>query len=93
MKLLDRITQQMINSEELLHLDAIIPQRYILAEDWKYTASYIIPKGTILFAEGSSIRFETTQNVSCVEVELTETVQQSIIIIAQHFHQILTARF
>ena len=89
MKLLDRITQQMINSEELLHLDAIIPQRYILAEDWKYTASYIIPKGTILFAEGSSIRFETTQNVPCVEVELTETVQQSIIIIAQHFHQIL----
>lgn len=89
MKLLDRITQQMINSEELLHLDAIIPQRYVLAEDWKYTASYIIPKGTILFAEGSSIRFETTQNVPCVEVELTETVQQSIIIIAQHFHQIL----
>ncbi|ENU33304.1 MAG TPA: hypothetical protein PLX05_12210 [Acinetobacter parvus] len=89
MKLLDRITQQMINSEELLHLNAIIPQRYVLAEDWKYTASYIIPKGTILFAEGSSIRFETTQNVPCVEVELTETVQQSIIIIAQHFHQIL----
>ena len=89
MKLLDRITQQMINSEELLHLDAIIPQRYVLAEDWKYTASYIIPKGTILFAEGSSIRFETTQNIPCVEVELTETVQQSIIIIAQHFHQIL----
>ena len=89
MKLLDRITQQIINSDELLHLDAIIPQRYILAEDWKYTASYIIPKGTILFAEGSSIRFETTQNIPCVEVELTETVQQSIIIIAQHFHQIL----
>ena len=89
MKLLDRITQQMINSEELLHLNAIIPQRYVLAEDWKYTASYIIPKGTILFAEGSSIRFETTQNIPCVEVELTETVQQSIIIIAQHFHQIL----
>jgi len=89
MKLLDRITQQIINSEELLHSDAIIPQRYILAEDWKYTASYIIPKGTILFAEGSSIRFETTQNISCVEVELSETVQQSIILIAHQVRQIL----
>ena len=89
MKLLDRITQQIINSEELLHLDAIIPQRYILAEDWKYTASYIIPKGTILFAEGSSIRFETTQNIPCVEIELTETVQHSITLIAHQVRHIL----
>ncbi len=89
MKLLDRITQQIINSDELLHLDAIIPQRYILAEDWKYTASYIIPKGTILFAEGSSIRFETTQNIPCVEIELTETVQHSITLIAHQVRHIL----
>ena len=53
MKLLDRITQQIINSEELLHSDAIIPQRYILAEDWKYTASYIIPKGTAFVLTGT----------------------------------------
>src|SRR5690606_24814777 len=89
MKLLDRVTQQIINSEELLHSDAVIPQRYVLAEDWKYTASYIIPKGTILFSDGATIKFETAQSILCIEIELSETVKKSISLIAKQVGQIL----
>lgn len=92
MKLLDRITQQIINSEELLHLNAVTPQRYVLAEDWKYTASYIIPKGTILFSDGATIKFETTQSIPCVEMELSNTVKQSIMSVAQSTQQTLSDR-
>ena len=28
MKLIDRLTQQSLQAEELLHLDAIVPERY-----------------------------------------------------------------
>ena len=33
MKLIDRLTQQSLQAEELLHLDAIVPERYVLEQD------------------------------------------------------------
>ena len=36
MKLIDRLTQQTLDVEELLHIDAIVPERYVLEMDWQF---------------------------------------------------------
>lgn len=82
MKLLDRITQQIIDSKELLHIDAIIPQRYILTTDWQYK-SHLISSGSFLFFDKGSLRIDVGQVLHCEEYNVSSSVEQSIQQIAQ----------
>lgn len=82
MKLLDRITQRIIDSNELLHIDVIIPQRYILTEDWQHK-SHVTSSGSFLFFDKGSLRIEVGQVLHCEEYNVSSTVEQSIQQIAQ----------
>jgi len=77
MKLIDRLTQQTVDAEELLHVDAIVPERYVLAMDWELQ-SITLPKFSFLFADGGSIRLNSSKSLHTYVPELTLTITESI---------------
>lgn len=77
MKLIDRLTQQFLAAEELLHVDAIVPERYVLATDWELQ-SLTLPKFSFLFADGGSIRLNSSKNLHTHTPEITLTIAESI---------------
>jgi hypothetical protein len=77
MKLIDRLTQQTVDAEELLHVDAIVPERYVLAMDWELQ-SITLPKFSFLFADGGSIRLNSSISLHTYVPELTLTITESI---------------
>ncbi len=77
MKLIDRLTQQTLDVEELLHIDAIVPERYVLEMDWPFQ-SVTLPKFSFLFADGGSIRLNSSKNLHTYAPEITLTITESI---------------
>ena len=77
MKLIDRLTQQSLAAEELLHVDAIVPERYVLATDWEVQA-LTLPKFSFLFADGGSIRLNANKNLHTHTPEISPTIAESI---------------
>lgn len=77
MKLIDRLTQQSLAAEELLHIDAIVTERYVLATDWEFQ-SLTLPKFSFLFADGGSIRLNANKNLHTHTPEISPTIAESI---------------
>ena len=77
MKLIDRLTQQSLQAEELLHLDAIVPERYVLEQD-EQIQSVMIPKFSFLFADGGTIRLNSSKTLHTYIPDITLTITESI---------------
>lgn len=77
MKLIDRLTQQTLAAEELLHVDAVVPERYVLAMDWR-VQSLTLPKYSFLFADSGSIRLNSSKTLHTYEPDVTLTITESI---------------
>lgn len=77
MKLIDRLTQQTLAAEELLHIDAIVPERYVLATDWEFQF-LTLPKFSFLFADGGSIRLNANKNLHTHTPDISPTIAESI---------------
>jgi len=77
MKLIDRLTQQSLQAEELLHLDAIVPERYILEQD-EQIQSIMIPKFSFLFADGGTVRLNSSKTLHTYIPDITLTITESI---------------
>ncbi|WP_218698239.1 hypothetical protein [Acinetobacter harbinensis] len=86
MKLIDRLTQQSLAAEELLHVDAIVPERYVLATDWKFQA-LTLPKFSFLFSDGGSIRLNSSKNLHTHTPAITLTIAESIQYIGELFRE------
>ena len=78
MKLIDRLTQQSLQAEELLHLDAIVPERYVLLEQDEQIQSVMIPKFSFLFADGGTIRLNSSKTLHTYIPDITLTITESI---------------
>ena len=77
MKLIDRLTQQSLQAEELLHLDAIVPERYVLEQD-EQIQSVMIPKFSFLFADSGTIRLNSSKTLHTYIPDITLTITESI---------------
>ncbi|WP_151816886.1 hypothetical protein [Acinetobacter junii] len=77
MKLIDRLTQQSLQAEELLHLDAIVPERYVLEQD-EQIQSVMIPKFSFLFADSGTIRLNSSKTLHTYIPDVTLTITESI---------------
>lgn len=77
MKLIDRLTQQSLQAEELLHLDAIVPERYVLEQD-EQIQSVMMPKFSFLFADGGTIRLNSSKTLHTYIPDITLTITESI---------------
>ncbi|MEK5752519.1 hypothetical protein V3519_10915 [Acinetobacter variabilis] len=77
MKLIDRLTQQSLQAEELLHLDAIVPERYVLEQD-EQIQSVMIPKFSFLFADSGTIRLNSSKTLHTYITDVTLTITESI---------------
>ena len=77
MKLIDRLTQQSLQAEELLHLDAIVPERYVLEQDEKIQ-SVTLPKFSFLFPNGGTVRLNSSKTLHTYIPDITLTIIESI---------------
>ena len=77
MKLIDRLTQQPLQAEELLHFDAIVPERYVLKQD-EQIQSVMIPKFSFLFADGGTIRLNSSKTLHTYIPDIAQTITESI---------------
>lgn len=81
MKLLDRITLESVDIAEL-HGGDIIPQQYLLLDDWSYNSHYTVPKGTVLCNDESSTLHIDGHKLLLVKHELSDNIHAAITQIA-----------
>lgn len=79
MILIDRLTGEKIEREDLIGSTPIIPQRYSISENYLLKSNYPLNKGDILFNDGSLS--------SCIENEIDETLNLSISLIVETFQE------
>ncbi len=81
MKLLDRITLESVDLAQL-HGVCIIPQQYLLLDDWSYNSHYTVPKGTVLCNDDSSMLHMDGHKLLLVKHELSDNIHAAITQIA-----------
>ena len=81
MKLLDRITLESVDIAQF-HGVYIIPQQYLLLEDWSYNSHYTVPKGTVLCNDDSSMLHMDGHKLLLVKQELSDNIHAAITQIA-----------
>jgi hypothetical protein len=60
-----------------LHLDAIVPERYVLEQD-EQIQSVMIPKFSFLFADGGTIRLNSSKTLHTYIPDIAQTITESI---------------
>jgi hypothetical protein len=84
MKLLDRLTEETIDTRQLASMGTITAQRYVLQEDWEYQGKKNIPQGSIFCGDGSAtMAIDGENRLHCTESILSETACSAITQIAQ----------
>ena len=81
MKLLDRITLEAVETAEL-HGRCIIPQQYLLLDDWSYNSHYTVPKGTVLCNDDSSMLHMGGHKLMLIQLEVSDSIHAAITKIA-----------
>ena len=84
MRLLDRLTEQTIDTRQLASRGIVTAQRYVLQRDWEYQNKKVIPQGSIFCGDGSTtISIDGEERLHFTESVLSETVSSAIVQIAQ----------
>ncbi len=77
MKLIRSTYATIFTSRGTIHLDAIVPERYVLEQD-EQIQSVMIPKFSFLFADGGTIRLNSSKTLHTYIPDITLTITESI---------------